>query len=63
MGNTESCKLLGDAESGCVTAEQFATLSMPWYHGRLNRIAGEHILSLNGSRDGLFLVRCVSRKR
>jgi hypothetical protein len=59
QGNTESCKLLGDAESGCTTFEQFEALSMPWYHGRINRAAGEHILSLNGSRDGLFLVRCV----
>ena len=59
QGNTESCKLLSDAESGCSTIEQFEALSMPWYHGRINRAAGEHILSLNGSRDGLFLVRWV----
>jgi hypothetical protein len=95
-GNTECCKMLGDAESGgvshawvhgcglltwglvgCLTAELLETKAMPWYsfvgstilassltaplwhryHGKLNRVAAEHVLSLHGLRDGLFLVR------
>ena len=57
MGNSEACKILGEAENGAKTRAQFDALSMPWYHGRINRVASEHILALNGSRDGLFLVR------
>eukprot|EP00045_Choanoeca_perplexa_P016901 m.234837 g.234837 ORF g.234837 m.234837 type:complete len:685 (+) comp17392_c0_seq4:199-2253(+) len=56
-GNTECCKILGDAESGCLTAPQLDNKAMPWYHGKLNRAAAEHVLSLHGMRDGLFLAR------
>lgn len=59
LGNTEACKILGEAEGGFRTPAQFDSLGMPWYHGRINRVASEHVLSLNGSSDGLFLVRFV----
>ena len=40
-----------------MTAAKLEEISMAWYHGKLNRVAAEHVLSLHGLRDGLFLVR------
>eukprot|EP00052_Salpingoeca_macrocollata_P009630 m.75779 g.75779 ORF g.75779 m.75779 type:complete len:677 (+) comp17187_c0_seq2:403-2433(+) len=57
LGNTDACKLLGDAEQQRTTEAAMALVAPPYFHGRVNRKVAEFILQKNGSKDGQFLVR------
>nr|BAG55512.1 protein tyrosine kinase HTK16 [Hartaetosiga gracilis] len=57
VGNTQTCRVLSDSEEGYGVPEIKKLFELEYYHGKLNRVAAENIITIYGSNDGLFLVR------
>eukprot|EP00055_Hartaetosiga_balthica_P003202 m.6891 g.6891 ORF g.6891 m.6891 type:complete len:707 (-) comp2670_c0_seq1:381-2501(-) len=57
VGNSQTCRILSDYEDGYDMDNIKRLFSLEYYHGKLNRIAAENIVTIYGSNDGLFLLR------
>lgn len=58
MGNSLCAKILGEAQRhGVRTHDMMKLRAFPWIHGGLQRKSAEHVLSIHGNQDGLFLLR------